>query len=326
MYIGFTYDLKEEYLAEGFSPEDAAEFDKPETIDGIEQAIVRHGHRVTRIGKLDRLVSRLGAGESWDLVFNIAEGMRGMGREAQIPCLLEGYGIPVTFGDSLCLALCLHKGMTKHVVRDAGVPTPNFAVIEDGDADFAALPLAYPLFAKPVAEGTGKGVTAKAKVKDAAMLRDVCADLLDRFDQPVLVEEFLPGREFTAGIVGTGREARVLGVMEVLLLDSAEPGAYTFENKDKYEDRVQYRLADDAEAKEAGDIALAAYRALGCRDAGRIDLRSDAKGKPHFIEANPLAGLNPVHSDLPILCRLLGIGFDQLIGDILASAAKRVKK
>ncbi len=327
MKIGFTYDLKDQYLAEGYSPEAAAEFDKPETIDGIERALHRLGHEVVRIGKLNSVVARLAAGERWDLMFNIAEGVRGYGREAQIPALLEGYDIPVTFGDSLCLAVCLHKAYAKQIVHAHNIPTPKYIVVENNHADLTDISLTFPVFAKPVAEGTGKGVTAKGKVLRPEQLGEICDELLDRFHQPVLVEEFLPGREFTVGIVGTGERARLVGTMEVVLLDNAEQDAYTYENKDKYEDRVRYRLAEsDAEAVAAGEIALAAYRALGCRDAGRIDIRSDANGNPHFIEANPLAGLNPHHSDLPIICRLKNIGFDQLIADILTSASQRVRK
>jgi D-alanine-D-alanine ligase len=326
MKIGFTYDLKDQYLAEGCSPLDAAEFDGIETIEGIEQAIRRLGHEVIRIGGLRSLTKRLAQGERWDLVFNIAEGLRGATRESQVPALLEAHGIPVTFGDSLCLALCLHKGYCKNVVRDNGIPTARFAVVDGAGYDFQSLNLAYPLFAKPVAEGTGKGVMPKGKAANPDALRGVCAELLDQFKQPVIVEEFLPGREFTVGILGTGDRARVLGVMEVLLLDNAEPELYTFENKDKYEDRVAYRLApDDAESRAAADIALGSYRLLGCRDAGRADIRSDGEGRPRFMEINPLAGLNPKHSDLPILCRLLGIGYDQLIAGILASAMQRTR-
>jgi D-alanine-D-alanine ligase len=326
MNIGFTYDLKDEYLAEGFSEQDAAEFDSMVTIEGIEGALMRLGHSVDRIGKLGGLMERLVRGDRWDLVFNIAEGVRGASRESQVPALLEAYGIPVTFGDSMCLSMCLHKGYCKHIVRDNIIPTSRFAVVGDRDFDFAAIGLAYPLFAKPVAEGTGKGVLPSGKVTNPDQLRAVCLELLERFDQPVIVEEFLPGREFTVGIVGTGSRARVLGVMEVILLDSAEPELYTFENKDKYEDRVSSRLApDDGEARAAADIALASYRVLGCRDAGRADIRSDGLGRPQFMEINPLAGLNPLHSDLPILCRLLGIGYDQLIADIVASASIRVR-
>ena len=326
MKIGFTYDLKDQYLAEGYSPLEAAEFDSLETIEGIESALLRHGHSVDRIGKLSDLLGRLARGDRWDLVFNIAEGLRGVARESQVPALLEAYEIPVTFADSLTLAVCLHKGYCKDVVKSHGIATAPFIVVDDPAMDFHAINLAYPLFAKPVAEGTGKGVAATGKVANPDRLREICLELMDRFGQPVIVEEFLPGREFTVGIVGTGADARVLGVMEVVLLATADPEVYTFENKDKYEDRVTYRLVTfDNEAMGAAEIALASYRILGCRDAGRVDIRSDAAARPQFMEINPLAGLNPRHSDLPILCRLLDIEYDRLIGDIVASAGKRVK-
>ncbi len=326
MNIGFTYDLKDQYLAEGYSKVQAAEFDSIETIEGVERAIQRLGHRVDRIGKLDALVRRLARGDRWDLVFNIAEGLRGATRESQVPALLEAYDIPVTFGDSLCLALCLHKGHCKRVVKSHRIPTSRFVVVDNKDFDFASVNLTYPLFAKPVGEGTGKGVMPRGKVDSPDKLREVCFELLDRFSQPVLVEEFLPGREFTVGVVGTGADARVLGVMEVVLLVNAEPEVYTFDNKDKYEDRVTYRLVNnDGQARMAAEIALESYRVLGCRDAGRVDIRSDQYGTPQFMEINPLAGLNPFHSDLPILCRLLGVSYEQLISDILASALKRVR-
>ena len=325
MKVGFTYDSKAEHIARGVSPEEAAEVDSEETIDGIETALRTLGHDVDRIGDVKSLVKRLAAGDRWDMVFNIAEGLRGPGREAQVPALLEAYDIPVTFGDSLCLAVCLHKGHANSIVRDHGIPSPDFVVVDCPGFDFESVGLRYPVIAKPVAEGTGKGIAANCKADDPAALREVCQALLGRHRQPVLVEEFLPGREFTVGIAGTGEKSRVLGVMEVVLLDNAEPGVYSYANKDKYEDRVEYRLVDDPEAIDAGDVALAAYRALGCRDAGRVDIRSDASGRPSFIEANPLAGLNPVHSDLPILCRLLGYGYDQLIAGIIASVRERTR-
>jgi len=324
MRVGITYDLRADYLAEGYGEEETAEFDRPDTIEGIEDALRAIGHDPDRIGRAAALVKRLAAGDRWDLVFNIAEGLVGYGREALVPALLEAYGIPYTFSDPLVLSIALHKGMTKRVVRDLGIPTPEFAVVEEpADADRIQIP--FPLFAKPVAEGTGKGIGADSKARDRDELRAVCARLLSTFRQPVLVEAFLPGREFTAGIVGTGARAEVIGVMEVHLLDGkAEPDAYSYKNKAKYEDLVTYRLVDDREAREAGRVALAAWRGLGCRDGGRVDIRSDAQGRPSFIEVNPLAGLNPVHSDLPILCRLLGIPFRELIRRIVKSALDRI--
>jgi len=320
--VGLTYDLRDDYLQEGYSLEETAEFDKPDTIEAIEEVILKNGHLTCRIGHVQALTRRLAAGDRWDLVFNIAEGLHGFGREAQVPALLDAYKIPYTFSDPLGQSLTLHKGMTKHVVRDLGIPTPDFAVVSDPeDIDLISLP--YPLFAKPVAEGTGKGITALSKIDNTSDLRKVCINLLNTFHQPVLVETYLPGREFTVGIVGSGKDARALGVMEVLLNPDAEQNAYSYDNKEHYENLVRYAAVDDPEAKHAMEISLLAWRGLGLKDGGRIDLRSDARGIPHFIEVNSLAGLNPIRSDLPILCNLLDISYHQLITDILNSALKR---
>ncbi len=320
--VGLTYDLREDYLRLGYSLEETAEFDKPDTIEAIEAVILKNGFATDRIGHIAALTKRLATGDRWDIVFNIAEGLWGFGREAQVPALLDAYRIPYTFSDPLGQALTLHKGMTKHVVRDLGLPTPDFAVISD-EEDLAAVNLPYPLFAKPVAEGTGKGITARSKIDGPDQLEAVCRTLLATFSQPVLVETYLPGREFTVGLVGTGKDARAIGAMEVILNDSAEQHAYSYDNKEHYETLVHYAPAVDAEARQAMDLSLAAWRGLDLKDGGRIDLRSDARGVPHFIEVNPLAGLNPVRSDLPILCRLVGMSYEQLITDILDSALRR---
>jgi D-alanine-D-alanine ligase len=164
-------------------------------------------------------------------------------------------------------------------------------------------------------------------VKSLDELWPTCEALLARYKQPALVEEYLPGREFTVGLVGTGREAKVIGTLEIVLLDSAEPEVYSYVNKENCEELVEYRPvhADrDAEVAAAEQIALAAWRALGCRDAGRIDMRSDAAGKPQFIEVNPLAGLHPAHSDLPMICTAVGMAYDELIRQIIDSAATRI--
>jgi D-alanine-D-alanine ligase len=240
-----------------------------------------------------------------------------------VPALLEAYHIPCTFSDALVLSLTLHKGMTKHVIRDLGIPTPDFAVIETA-ADIEAIELPFPVFAKPVAEGTGKGISAASKINTRKGLASVCRKLLGTYQQPVLVETFLPGREFTIGIVGTGTDARSIGVMEVMLNPAAEPDVYSYMNKELYEERVRYRLADDEMARQAREVALSSWRGLGCRDGGRVDLRADRAGRPNFIEVNPLAGLNPAHSDLPILCRLAGIPYHELIAMIVTSARARI--
>jgi len=207
-------------------------------------------------------------------------------------------------------------------VRDAGVPTPAFQVAEKDASELAGW-TDFPAFVKPLAEGTGKGCEAASLVHGRAELEAAATRVIERYRQPALVEHYLPGREFTVGIAGNGAEARVLGVCEIILRENAEANVYSLHNKELCEELVTYAPASDPEALLAGERALQAYRALECRDAARIDFRSDANGEPYFLEANPLAGINPWHSDLPILAAQNGIDFTTLIGMILDAGLAR---
>ena len=323
MLIGLTYDLKDDYLARGFSEADVAEFDSIETIDAIAGALASLGHECVRIGHVRALAERLVAGERWDLVFNIAEGVEGFGREAQVPALLDAYGVPYTFSDPLVCALTLHKAMAKHVARGCGVPTPDFSVVSSPQ-EAAACDLEPPLFVKPVAEGTSKGITASSLVRSKAGLVSACTALLREYRQPVLVERYLPGREFTVGILGTGTGARALAALEVRLRDGADQGVYSYRNKAHWRELVEYRLLESSVLRDDVErVALAAWRCLGCRDAGRVDVRLDEHGAPQMLEVNPLAGLTPGHSDLPIMAELAGIDYRSLIGAIVECARER---
>jgi D-alanine-D-alanine ligase len=325
MRVGLTYDLRSEYLKEGYSEEETAEFDKEDTILGIEKGIKSLELESERIGNVKQLVKKLAAGKRWDLVFNIAEGMYGIGREAQVPAILDAYQIPYVFSDPMVLTVTLHKGMTKRIVRDLGLPTPDFAVVSK-EEDIEKVDLPYPLFAKPVAEGTGKGITANSKINNKRDLVKACKSILQKFKQPVLVETFLPGREFTIGVIGNGKDAKVIGGMEIILGELAEQDIYSFYNKENYENLVKYqKLTDPKILSECSDLALKIWLGLGCNDGGRIDLRMDSNGIVNFIEINPLAGLRPVHSDLVIIADMNGIGHTQLIKMILESALKRHK-
>jgi D-alanine-D-alanine ligase len=322
MLIGLTYDLRDDYRELGLSEEDLAEFDSPETVEAIETALRRMGYLTDRIGHVRALADRLVAGDRWDLVFNIAEGLKGRSREAQVPALLEAFDVLYTLSDPLTHAVGLDKAMAKRIVRDAGVKTAGFAVLETSEDDQACdLPL--PIFIKPIAEGTGKGCERASKVTSYRDLGQTAQNLRHRFGQPALAETFLPGREFTVGILGQGQRAYVIGVLEIVLLETADAEIYSFENKELCDNRVHYRLVDDAEAITAGASALAAYRALGCRDAARVDMRSDAYGQPHFLEVNTLPGMHPTHSDLPMLARMAGLPFDALVGEIVLAALHR---
>lgn len=321
--IGLTYDLRSDYLALGYSEEQTAEFDAEVTIRGLETAIAENGYEPCRVGNIFSLCERLAAGERWDMVFNIAEGLRGTARESQVPCLLDAYGIPYTMSDPLVNAVTLDKELAKKVVRDAGINTPASRLVTC-IKDLKGLDMKFPLFAKPVGEGTGKGVSIASKVKDADGLMKTCRTLLGQFNQPVLVEEYLPGREFTVGVIGNGSGAAAVGTMEIIFLsDKAEP-IYSYEVKEFWEKHVRYDFPGRCDYRtEVEALAVKAYRVLGCRDCSRVDIRYDREGRPAFIEVNTLPGLNPEHSDLPMIAREAGMSFRELVGGVLGAALRR---
>jgi len=322
--IGLTYDLRDEYLKMGFSEEETAEFDREGTIAAIESTLVELGYRSDRIGHIWNLVDRLNKGDRWDLVFNIAEGLYGAGREAQVPALLDAYQIPYVFSGPLILALTLDKALTKIIVKDAGIVTPAYQVVHS-PKEIAEINLPYPLFAKPVAEGTGKGIDSRSVIRSPRQLVDICTMLLETYKQPVLVETYLSGREFTAGIVGTGERAVCVGVIEIILKDNAEEGVYSYVNKEECEERIIYSLTDHEAVQSCAELALKVWRTLRCEDGGRVDIRFDDKGRAHFLEVNPLAGMHPEHSDLPILSTLHGIAYIDLMKMIMDSAVQKIK-
>ncbi len=321
--IGLCFDLRSEYLKEGFSEEETAEFDRDDTVDAIEETLQKLGYQTERIGNVKQLAKELLEDKRWDLVFNICEGMYGIGREAQVPALLDAWNIPYVFSDPLVLSLTLHKGHTKRVIRDAGLNTPDFFLVERAE-DIDKINIPFPLFAKPVAEGTGKGVDSKSVILNKQDLKSVCMDLLSRFNQAVLVEKFLSGREFTVGIVGTAEEAKSVGCMEIVLNEKAEKKVYSYVNKEECEELVKYILAPSPQSHECEKLALDVWKVLGCQDGGRVDIRYNDEGIASFIEVNPLAGLHPEHSDLPILSKLNGISYQELIKEIMDSAIKKL--
>ena len=319
-----TYDLRSDYLKEGYTMEETAEFDKEETIVGIEDALHKLGHQTERIGHARKLMQGLLAGKRWELVFNICEGMYGDSRESLVPALLDAYQIPYVFSGAVTMGISLNKAFAKQIIREAGINTPPFLVVNQPD-DVKLCQLTYPLFAKPIAEGTGKGVEGRSFINNPEQLAEMCLYLLNKFKQPVLVEEYLPGREFTVGVVGNGHDARIVGAMEVIYGDGVND-IYSFFNKENYEGRIHYEPVTGEWLEQCADVSLKVWNALNAYDGGRVDVRQDRFGKMSFIEINPLAGLNPVHSDLPILCRMNNIEYYQLIGMIMEAAIKRIQK
>ena len=312
-----------------------AEWDAPDTIDAVERALARHG-QVIRLEATDDFPQRLRATRP-DIVFNIAEGLRGPNREAHVPAICEFYGVPYSGSDPFTLALCLDKARTKEILRAHRVPTADWLVIrslaELDRLDLGTLQL--PLFAKPVHEGSSKGITERNLAPTREALVAIVEELLERYQQPVIVERYLPGAEFTCGVLGNGRSARVLPLvgMDFTALPAGALPIYGFEAKwlwDKPENPLPIFAcpANVAPAlrDEIADVALRTFHALGCRDWARVDVRLDAAGRANVVEVNPLPGILPDPADnscLPKAARAAGLDYDALIGACLQAAADR---
>ncbi|HXI13292.1 MAG TPA: D-alanine--D-alanine ligase [Thermoanaerobaculia bacterium] len=329
MKLGITYNLKSDVTPAGGEPDDRyEEFDSEETISSIEAALHHLGHDVIRLGwgapMLDRIFEIRKKGQRLDGVFNLAEGVGGRGRESQVPACLEMLGIPFTGSDALTLALALDKSMAKRMASSHGIRTAPFRVISSL-SELDELDLTYPLFVKPALEGSSMGITDQSLCPDRAAIRGRVPRMLSDYG-PVLVEEFLPGDEFTVGIVGNGDQARVLGTMQVTPRQAKSDFVYSLEMKRNYRDLIEYiippRIAPAALA-EVEKLALDAFRVFGCNDVTRVDIRNNRDGRPSFIEMNPLPGMNPSSSDLIILARGYGVSYEDVIGAVVGAAEKR---
>lgn len=321
--IGIAFDLRDEHPSEG--PDDLfEEYDSPATIEAVAAALEANRY-ATRLlgGGRDFLTAVLE--DPPDLVFNMAEGAGGRSREAFVPAVCERLGIACTGSDPLTLAAALDKPTAKRLVAGAGVPTAPFVVL---DAVPDTVALRFPVIAKPVAEGSGMGLRPGSRIEEISALRAEAGRLLDGYRQPVLVEEFCPGPELTVGILGTGSDAAAVGVMEVSPKHvPIDEFVYSVQTKREGFDAVEYLVPPPRPAQlveRTAEVALAAHRALGCRDVSRVDLRVDAAGEPVFLEANPLPGLAPDWGDIVVLARRAGIGYEDFIGRIVAAARRRL--
>lgn len=329
MRIGIAFDLKTELVgAHGESgPEDRfEEYDSQETVHAIREALRAAGHEVTLLGGGRAFLDAMRTAPP-ELVFNIAEGWGTRSREAHVPAVCEMLGVAVTHSDPLTLALSLDKAMTKRVVAACGIPTPRYVVVTQ-PGDLAKCALHFPVIAKPLAEGSSMGVRKHSRVTSLPALREHCERLLQDYRQPVLVEEFCSGPEFTVGVLGTGAKARVLGVMEIVpKLTRSEEFVYSLEVKRDWRNEVEYHVPPrrpEREVAAVAEVALAAYRALDCRDIGRVDVRMDARHEPFFLEINPLPGINPTTGDIVILGSHVGVTFPELVRRVVESASERV--
>ena len=315
MRSGLTYNLK----PEGAEGDRFEEFDSIETIEALESSLRKAGYEPIRLGWGKPMLDKL-ASSGVEAVFNLAEGIGGRGRESQVPATLEMLGIPCTGSDPVAIGITLDKAMAKLVAKASGIATAPW-VVSGGQAilpvrtdKIVCPPLRFPLFVKPSCEGSSMGVTAKSLCHNESELR-AAIDAVSKYG-PVLVEEFLPGDEYTVGILG----GEVIGVMQVVPKKNNGQWFYSIEEKRDYVRRVEYRIVD---APRVADVAVSVWKAFGLRDVARVDVRNDRDGVPNFVEVNPLPGVHPVNSDLVILAKGVGWTYDRLIAGIMESAEER---
>jgi D-alanine-D-alanine ligase len=324
--VGLTFNLKRVKPQPSGDNDQEAEYDSRDTIDALREAIASFGHEVVELEATAELPLVL-SNSRVDVVFNLAEGIRGRNREAAVPALLEHLGIPYSGSDAAALCLCLDKVLAKKLVHQAGVLT-SAHVQMSGPKDPLPKGWRFPAVVKPVAEGSSKGVLPTSVAHNEAELRELVQGVVTRYQQPALVEEYLPGREFTVGLLGEERP-RVLPPMEIVFNPAAgQFPLYTLEHKLAWVDAVRYEVPAKIEPKllkELERAARAAFKALGCRDVARIDFRLDVEGRPSFIECNPLPGLSPGWSDLCLIASAAGIEYHSLVGEILAPAIRRFR-
>lgn len=330
MRIGIAFDLKEHFQKKEDLPEDIfEEFDVEDTISAIENVLTFLGHEVIRLygGKkfLENIID-----EKVDIVFNIAEGFGTRSREAHIPSILELLGIPFTGSDPLTLALTLDKAITKRVVQSEGIRTPEFIEIENCDGISTKKEILknfpFPAIVKLSREGSSIGLRRNSRVENLEELVEKLKEL-SIYKEPIIVEKFIGGKEITAGVIGNGRKARVIGMMEISPKKGKnEDFIYSLEVKRNWKEEVDYIVdpqIPERIKREIEEMTLKVYNLLGCRDISRIDFRLDLDFTPYFLEINPLPGLNPEYSDLPMIWRGQGMKYEKLIEEILNSALER---
>ena len=324
--VGLLYNLgKYDPPEEDEPPDIHAELDSEKTVLAIADALRWGGHEVIFIEADENAFSALRHAKI-DIVFNIAEGLRGESRESHIPAILEMLGIPYTGSNVLSLAMSLDKPMAKRVFAYHRIPTPKFEVVEPGREPSRGN-LRFPLFVKPAREGSSIGVSTSSVVTNAKQLRDQVSYIHRHYRQAALIEEFLEGREFTVGLIGN-HDHHFFPIIEINF-DACPQGrvpVYDYEFKRDWDADCYYILPaplTQAENDRLCRLALAAFKAMNCYDVGRVDIRLDREGVPHVIEINPLPGLAPGFSDLPRMADADGMGYNRLINGILDAALER---
>jgi D-alanine-D-alanine ligase len=324
---GIIYNLKKGIKSEIADAE--AEYDSIETVNAINEVLKKNSFNTVLL-EADATLPKQLSETHIDIAFNIAEGINGRGREAQVPALLNIFGIPFTGSDETTLCIALDKALTKRLLTAYRIDTPNYTVIpKDFSSNHARIKkLNYPVIVKPNAEGSSKGISDVSVVESEAELYELAETNISKYRQEMLAEEYIEGREFTVGIIGNGKETHVFTPMEIVFNRTTQNNyhVYSYNVKQDYKHFVSYECPADIDKNTEGKIIKTArkiYDLLGCRDFARIDFRIGNNNKLYFIEINPLPGLAPGYSDYPMLAGFCGVNYDTLIMRILNAAVKR---
>ncbi|MEG2085566.1 MAG: ATP-grasp domain-containing protein [Clostridia bacterium] len=324
MTIGIVFNLKTGIKAKAIDAE--AELDCIDTVYAIRDVFVKNGYNVELLEADKRLMEKLNNSKV-DIIFNIAEGLNGRGREAQIPALLSMLGIAYTGSDETTLCVALDKALTKRILSTYHVHTPKYLVIKK-NGKIKPHTLEFPIIVKPNAEGSSKGISEISIVHSEKELKELIKTNIDLYNEDMLAEEYIHGREFTVGILGNNGDTKVFEPMEIIYKKPTQGDyyVYSYNVKQNYKEYVEYQCPADISIdanNEMKEVAEKVYRELQCKDFSRIDFRMDEKGVLHFIEINPLPGLAPGYSDYPMLADFCGTNYNDLIMGILNAALKR---
>lgn len=321
--VGLTFNLKKNIATD--VEDEEAEYDSIDTVYAIKNALEADGCQVMLLEATEQLPEKLSESKP-DIVFNIAEGIKGRGREAQVPAILNMFGIPFTGSDETTLCIALDKALTKRLLSTYHIKTPKYKVISKDSAK-ANISVKYPVIVKPNAEGSSKGISDKAIVSNKEELEGLINNNINMYKEDMLVEEYIAGREFTVAVLGNGRDIRVFPPMEIIYKNRHKKfNIYSYQVKKNYKKWIQYECPaklDKITECQMINAAKKIYEALNCKDFARIDFRLSDEGEVYFIEINPLPGLAPGYSDYPMIAEFNGVDYDSLVRQILKSALKR---
>ena len=307
------------------------EYDPPHTIELIKHGIEATGHEYIFVEADENFAENIKKAKA-DLVFNRAEGLRGDSRESYVPAILETLNIPYVGSNVLTTAICLNKAWTKKVLLYHGISTPKFHVCQNvREAEKIADD--FPYLLKPNEEGSSIGITEENLVYDKKQLHTKLKQMISEYQQPILVEQFIAGREFSTGLLGQPKqEPEVLSILEIDFSKFPEVGGVFGQRAKTVLDSLDHYICPAKIPQKLKNtleqLSTNIWHALDVKDFARIDFRMDSKGELFFLEINPLPGMDfdTEENDLsfyPYMAMKTGYIYDILVRKLLESACSR---